>query len=109
VVSFTLRPLYYLSKSPPCPSDRLGWPHNRSGGREEEKIVAFAGTGIPAFQSVASRCADRPARKADSLTAICESIVKTLLDPQHLISLWATTACYGDSFTLLYVDDVRTP
>jgi hypothetical protein len=22
--------------------------------------------------------------------------------------LWASTACYGDSFTLLYVEDVRT-
>jgi hypothetical protein len=29
-------------------------------------------------------------------------------DSQHLTTLWASTACYGDSFTFLYVDDVRT-
>jgi hypothetical protein len=23
-------------------------------------------------------------------------------DPQHLTTLWASTACYGDSFTLLF-------
>jgi hypothetical protein len=28
-------------------------------------------------------------------------------DPQHLTTLWTSTACYGDSLTLLYVDDVR--
>jgi hypothetical protein len=26
----------------------------------------------------------------------------------HSKHLWASTPCYGDSFTLLYVDDVRT-
>jgi hypothetical protein len=28
--------------------------------------------------------------------------------PQHLTTLYASTAYYGDSFTILYVDDVRT-
>jgi hypothetical protein len=33
-----------------------------------------------------------PARKADNLTAICE--------PQPLVTLRASTACYRDNFTL---------
>jgi hypothetical protein len=37
----------------------------------------------------------RRVRKADNFTAICEPIVYTMWDPEHL-----TTACYGDSFTL---------
>jgi hypothetical protein len=44
-------------------------------------------------------CKGRPARKADNLTAICESIVYKMWDPQHLTTLWASTACYMDSFT----------
>jgi hypothetical protein len=43
----------------------------------------------------------RSARKADSLTTICEPIVSQMWDPRHLTSLWASTACYSDSFTLL--------
>jgi hypothetical protein len=35
-------------------------------------------------------------------------------DPQHLTTLWASTACYGNSFTLFYccvrmMSDVRSP
>jgi hypothetical protein len=33
----------------------------------------------------------RPTHKADNLTAICE--------PRRLATLWASTACYSDSFT----------
>jgi hypothetical protein len=43
----------------------------------------------------------RPARKADSLTAICEPIVKKMWEPQHLTTLGASMVCYRDSFTLL--------
>jgi hypothetical protein len=43
----------------------------------------------------------RPVRRADSLTAICEPTVYTMLDPQHLTTLYASTACYEDSFTSL--------
>jgi hypothetical protein len=43
-----------------------------------------------------------PVRKAD-LTAICEPIILTLCD-QYLTALQVSTACYGDSFTFLYVD-----
>jgi hypothetical protein len=43
----------------------------------------------------------RPARKADNLTAICESIVYIMLDPQRLTTLWAFTASYRNSFTFL--------
>jgi hypothetical protein len=41
----------------------------------------------------------RPARKADSLTAICEPIVKKMWEPRRLTTLWASTARYRDSFT----------
>jgi hypothetical protein len=43
---------------------------------------------------------ERPMRKADNLDAISEPIVWTMWDPQHLTTLQASTACYGDSFTL---------
>jgi hypothetical protein len=49
----------------------------------------------------------RPVREAD-LTTICKPTVTTMWDPQYLTTLWASTASYGDSFTCLYVDDVRT-
>jgi hypothetical protein len=37
----------------------------------------------------------RPARKAENLTAICEPIVGTSTSQ----TLWASTACYRDTFT----------
>jgi hypothetical protein len=37
----------------------------------------------------------RPVRTADNLTAICEQTVYTILDPQHLTTLFASTACYA--------------
>jgi hypothetical protein len=40
----------------------------------------------------------RPARKAD-LTAICEPIVYKMWEPQHLTTLWVSTARYRDTFT----------
>jgi hypothetical protein len=43
----------------------------------------------------------RPARKAD-LTAICEPIVYKMWEPRRLTTLWASTACYRDSFTFYY-------
>jgi hypothetical protein len=42
---------------------------------------------------------ERPARKTDNLTAICESTVKKMLEPRHLTTLWAFTACYRHTFT----------
>jgi hypothetical protein len=44
----------------------------------------------------------RPTVKADKLTAVCEP-----MSTQCGI-LNISTACYGDSFTFLYVVDVRT-
>jgi hypothetical protein len=41
----------------------------------------------------------RPARKADYLTAICEPIVYKIWNPERLTTLWASVACYRDSFT----------
>jgi hypothetical protein len=41
---------------------------------------------------------ERPARKADNLTAICEPIVSKMWEPRRLTTLWASTAWYRDSF-----------
>jgi hypothetical protein len=41
----------------------------------------------------------RPAREADNLTATCESIVYKMWEPRRLTTVWASTACYRDSFT----------
>jgi hypothetical protein len=40
----------------------------------------------------------RPARKTDSLTAICELTVWKMWDPRRLTTQWVSTACYRDSF-----------
>jgi hypothetical protein len=42
-----------------------------------------------------------PARKADNITAICELIVYKMWEPRTLITLWASTACYRDTFAFL--------
>jgi hypothetical protein len=52
---------------------------------------------------------ERPARKADNLTAICEPIVQKMWKPRRLITLWASTACYRDSFTLPYLFRIFRP
>jgi hypothetical protein len=41
----------------------------------------------------------RPARKADHLTAIRESVVWKIWEPRRLTNLWAFRACYRDSFS----------
>jgi hypothetical protein len=41
------------------------------------------------------------ARKADNLTAICELIVYKRWESRRLITLWASTACYRDSFNFI--------
>jgi hypothetical protein len=43
-----------------------------------------------------------PARRADNLTAICEPIVWKTWKPRTLTPLWASTACYTDSFTFTF-------
>jgi hypothetical protein len=43
----------------------------------------------------------RLARKATNLSTICEPTVWIMCDPQHLTTLYASTACYRDSFTFL--------
>jgi hypothetical protein len=45
----------------------------------------------------------RLANKAENLIAIYEPIVKKMWEPQHLTTLWASTGCYRDTFTLLLV------
>jgi hypothetical protein len=47
----------------------------------------------------------RPALEADNLTAIREPIVCKMWEPQRLTTLWASTACYRDSFfSSFYID-----
>jgi hypothetical protein len=47
-------------------------------------------------------------RETDNLSAIFKPFVQTVLDPQHFTNLMTFTTCYGDSFTIIYVEDVRT-
>jgi hypothetical protein len=42
-----------------------------------------------------------PAHKADNVTAICEPTVYKMWEPRRLTTLWASMACYRDSFTIL--------
>jgi hypothetical protein len=42
----------------------------------------------------------RPTRNTDKLSTFCEPIVEKIWEPRHLTTLWASTACYGVSFTL---------
>jgi hypothetical protein len=53
---------------------------------------------------------ERPALKADSLTAICEPIVYIMWEPLYPTTIWSSTACYRDSFafTLLSTCDYIT-
>jgi hypothetical protein len=44
----------------------------------------------------------RPARKADDLTAICEPIVLTMWNLQHLRTQYASTPGYEDSFICFF-------
>jgi hypothetical protein len=43
------------------------------------------------------------ARNADNLTAICEPIVYKIWEPRHLRTLWASTACYRDSYIIIII------
>jgi hypothetical protein len=41
---------------------------------------------------------ERPASKADNITAIYESIISKMWEPRCLTTLWASTYCFRDSF-----------
>jgi hypothetical protein len=43
---------------------------------------------------------ERPAHKADNLTAICDPIFYKMCEPRRLKTLDASTFCYMDSFAL---------
>jgi hypothetical protein len=45
----------------------------------------------------------RPASKADNLITICGLIAQKMWEPRRLTTLWASMACYRDSFTFLYI------
>jgi hypothetical protein len=45
----------------------------------------------------------RSARKADNLTAVCEPIVYEMWEPHCVTTLWVSTTCYRDNFTLIYI------
>jgi hypothetical protein len=42
----------------------------------------------------------RQTRKADNLTAICEPIIYKMWEPRYVTSLWVSTACHRNGFTL---------
>jgi hypothetical protein len=71
------------------------------------KTRVYSASNRNEYQKTLLRAKARPAFKPD-ITAICEPIAWIMCDPQRLTTLWASTACYGDSFTFLHVDDVRT-
>jgi hypothetical protein len=52
----------------------------------------------------------RPARSADNLAAICESVVQKMWEPRRLTTLRAIMVCYRDSFTFFYIQEamIRT-
>jgi hypothetical protein len=41
-----------------------------------------------------------PALKAENLTPFCEPLLQKICESRRLTTLWASTACYRDSFTL---------
>jgi hypothetical protein len=47
-------------------------------------------------------------RKAGNLTAICESIVSTILEPRRLTGLWTSTACFTESFITFHYLGTRS-
>jgi hypothetical protein len=44
-------------------------------------------------------------RKADNFTAICEPIVEEMRELRRLTNLWASMACYRDSFVFTFTFD----
>jgi hypothetical protein len=42
-------------------------------------------------------------RKADNLTAISEPTVQKIWQPRHLTTLWASMACYRETFTFFFL------
>jgi hypothetical protein len=42
----------------------------------------------------------QPTRKADNFNAICEPNVQKIREPRRFRNLWASMACYKDSFTI---------
>jgi hypothetical protein len=45
----------------------------------------------------------RPARMADNLASICEPTVWKMWKPRRLTTLWASKACYRNSFTFYMI------
>jgi hypothetical protein len=50
-----------------------------------------------------------PVRMADIFTASCEPIVLTMWEPQYVKPLYASTACYADSFLFFFTIPFFTP
>jgi hypothetical protein len=51
----------------------------------------------------------RLVRKANNLTVICEPTVYKIWEPRRLTTLWASTACYTDSFNFTFIDASLLP
>jgi hypothetical protein len=63
--------------------------------------MALGSTQPPTGMS--TRGKGRTARKADNLAAIYEPIVYKMWEPHHLTTLWASAACYRDTFTFFFI------
>jgi hypothetical protein len=48
----------------------------------------------------------RPACDSDNFTATCEPTVKKMWEPRHLTSIWASTVCYRDNITFIFLQQL---
>jgi hypothetical protein len=100
-----------LSKSQPdCSTDNLNEATTRGGSKSDE-VSGFFNSPIASSCTMALGPTQllkvmstrnipegkrRPASIADSFTAICEPTVWKMQEAQHLTTLWALMACYGE-------------
>jgi hypothetical protein len=91
-----MKPIVVLGMAQPYP----GYDYEQVtivASRILDTIVAFGQTRHNIF--FLSRV--RSVGDADNFAAICEPIVCTMWDAHHLATVWASTACYGNSFTII--------
>jgi hypothetical protein len=75
----------------------FNWPNPSSRTRplgSTQPLTAMSTRNLPGGKG-------RPVHKADKFIVICESTVQKMWEPRRLTTLWASTACYKDSFTFL--------
>jgi hypothetical protein len=68
-------------------------------GSVRDEAIGFSNWLNASSRTMALGGKGQPAHKADILIAICEPNVENMWEPRRLTNLWASTACYCDSFT----------